>query len=89
LEAQFGDSGGYFVLPGEFFVFGWVVGGQVGDWHAEGLEEGSGFGEFIAVNVGFAVGPCPFVSFKGVLSGFVLFADGEPQVRQCAVGDRL
>ena len=81
LAAQFFDSGSYFVFPWEFFVFGWVVGREVGDWRPQGFEKSAGFVEFVAMNVGFAVGPCQFVGCEGVLLGFVLFADGEPQFR--------
>src|ERR1017187_8055617 len=86
LGAEFLDGGGYFVLAGELPVLGWVVGRKVGNLRAELLQQGAGFGQFVAMNVGLAIRPRPLVGREGVLLRLLAVADGEPQVREGAVG---
>ena len=57
LGPQFVDGGGDLVLPGEFLILGRIVGGQVRDVCAELLQQGAGLVQFVALDVGFTVGP--------------------------------
>ncbi|MFO1044997.1 MAG: hypothetical protein U0941_24750 [Planctomycetaceae bacterium] len=85
LCTQLFDCRSYLIFPRQFLILGGVVGREVGDGDVHMPEQFGGLGEFVAVDIGLAVGPGLFVGGEGVVSGFLGVADGKPELGEEAM----
>ena len=72
------DEGAKIGLPREGFVFGGIVGRQVGKGHAQLVQQLRGFGELVAEHIRLAIGPAQGVGGQGVVLGLVEIAKRLP-----------
>jgi len=81
------DEGAKISLPREGFVFGGIVGRQVGKGNAQLVQQLSGFGEFVAEYIRLAIRPAQGVGGQGVVLGLVEFAKRLPEPGKVAIGE--